>query len=120
MKYALVIAALLASLGCAKSEEGSRVRSTDLHEVCTTTTRQLRHWTRERDQRLFAEYHVDYASRHDYELDHIVPLSWGGSDEDANQWPEPRASIEPYWNAERKDTLERKGAELICSGQLDI
>jgi hypothetical protein len=49
LRYALTIAALLACHGCAKSAEGSRVRSIDIHEICTTTTRQLRHWTRERE-----------------------------------------------------------------------
>ena len=34
--------------------------------------------------------------------------------------PEPRRSIEPEWNAERKDRLEEKLRELVCSGALDV
>lgn len=36
-----------------------------------------------------------------------------------NLWPEPRRSIEPVWNAERKDRLEWRLRDLICSGALD-
>jgi hypothetical protein len=35
-------------------------------------------------------------------------------------WPEPRRSLEPVWNAERKDRLEWHMADLVCSGQLDL
>jgi hypothetical protein len=33
---------------------------------------------------------------------------------------EPRRSIEPVWNAERKDRLEWHMADMVCSGQLDL
>lgn len=56
----------------------------------------------------------------DYEVDHFVPLGIGGADDDANLWPEPRRSIEPTWNAERKDELEWKLRDLVCSGALDV
>ena len=55
-----------------------------------------------------------------YEVDHLVPLCLGGADSDANLWPEPRRSIEPVWNAERKDELEARMCALVCSGQLDV
>jgi hypothetical protein len=44
----------------------------------------------------------------------------GGADSDDNLWPEPRRSIEPVWNAERKDRLEWYMADLVCSGKLDL
>ena len=34
--------------------------------------------------------------------------------------PDHRASIEPDWNAERKDKLEWKLRDLACAGQLDV
>ena len=34
--------------------------------------------------------------------------------------PQPRRSIEPKWNAEAKDRLERVMCEMVCGGQLDI
>jgi hypothetical protein len=61
------------------------------------------------------------GGRHpDYEIDHLIPLGIGGADSDANLWPEPRATVEPEWNAERKDQLEAKLRALVCAGRLDI
>jgi hypothetical protein len=53
-------------------------------------------------------------------VDHLIPLDLGGADTDDNLWPEPSRSIEPVWNAERKDRLEWHMADLVCSGQLDL
>ena len=50
----------------------------------------------------------------DYEIDHLIPLCLGGSDDPLNLWPQPRRSIERIWNAEAKDRLE------VCEGQVDI
>ena len=55
-----------------------------------------------------------------YEIDHLIPLCLGGSDDFTNLWPQPRRSIEPKWNAEAKDRLERLMCEMVCAGQLDI
>jgi hypothetical protein len=34
--------------------------------------------------------------------------------------PQPRQTIEPKWNAEAKDRLERLICEMVCDGQLNI
>jgi hypothetical protein len=96
------------------------VRSTDTADVCQHGTSQLRHMTRERSDALLGEYGLPGGRHPDYELDHLIPLGIGGADDDANIWPEPRATIEPEWNAERKDQLEAKLRALVCGGKLDI
>jgi hypothetical protein len=96
------------------------VRTTDVGEICSTGTRELRHWSRERDDRIMLEYGLPLGPHPQYEVDHLVPLSIGGADDDANLWPEPRRSIEPTFNAERKDELEWKLRDLVCSGALDV
>ena len=51
----------------------------------------------------------------------MVPLCLGGADsDDGNLWPEPRRSIEPTWNAERKDELEARMCALACSGEINV
>ena len=87
--------------------------------VCGST-RELRHWSRARDNAILREYGLPAGPHPDFEVDHLVPLALGGSDDDANLWAEPRASIEPDWNAERKDKLEWKLRDLACAGQLDV
>jgi hypothetical protein len=96
------------------------IRTTDVGEICSAGTRQLRHWDRTRDDRVMTEYGLPAGPHPDFEIDHLIPLGIGGADSDANLWPEPRRSIQPQWNAETKDRLEWKLRDLICSGQLDV
>lgn len=96
------------------------VRSIDAGEICSTGTRELRHWSRDRDDHIMAEYGLVPGAHPDYEIDHLIPLGIGGADADANLWPERRRSIEPIWNAERKDRLEWKLRDLICSGEIGV
>jgi hypothetical protein len=71
------------------------VRTVDVEAICSTGTRQLRHWSRERDDAIMAEYGLAPGPHPDYEVDHLVPLGIGGADDDKNLWPEPRRSVEP-------------------------
>jgi hypothetical protein len=97
------------------------VRTSAAPDVCgDRRTRQFRHWSRARDDHILAEYGLPAGPHPDFEVDHLIPLDLGGADDDRNLWPEPRRSIEPEWNAERKDRLEWKLADLVCSGRLDL
>jgi hypothetical protein len=96
------------------------VRTTDVGEICSHGTRELRSWSRDRDDFIMREYGLPPGPHPDYEVDHLIPFGIGGADDDRNLWPEPRRSIEPQWNAETKDRLEQRMRELICSGQLDV
>jgi hypothetical protein len=70
------------------------VRTTDVSAICSTGTSQLRHWSRDRDDRIMAEYGLPAGPHPDFEVDHLIPLGIGGADDDRNLWPEPRRSIE--------------------------
>jgi hypothetical protein len=95
-------------------------RTTNIATICETETRTLRHWSRERDDKIMREYELPAGAHPQYEIDHSIPPCLGGADADANLWPEPRRTIEPTWNAERKDELEAWMCSLVCSGQLDV
>jgi hypothetical protein len=96
------------------------VRTTDVGAICSTPTGELRHWSRERDDRILAAYGLPPGPPKDYEIDYLTPLCLGGgADTDANLWPQPRRSIEPEWNAERKDDLEHRLCQLVCARELD-
>ena len=96
------------------------VRTTDAFDVCSHGTRQYRHMNRERSDVIMAEYGLPGGPHEAYEIDHLIPLSIGGSDDDANLWPEPRRMIEPEWSAERKDELEMRLHALVCAGRIEI
>ena len=129
MRSLLALAILLSFAAPAWADSGvlpdptltpGAVRTTDPAAICSTGTRELRRWSRERDDRIMVEYGLAPGPHPDYEVDHLVPLGIGGADDDRNLWPEPRRPIEPVWNAERKDELEWRLRDLVCSGQLDL
>ena len=52
-----------------------------------------------------------------YELDHLISLELGGHPSDVrNLWPEAYGRSE--WDASRKDQVENKLHDLVCSGQI--
>jgi hypothetical protein len=74
----------------------------------------------ERRDEVLIRYGLPPGQHPDYEIDHLIPLCLGGSDDFSNLWPQPRGSIEPKWNAEAKDRLERRMCDMVCDGQVDI
>jgi hypothetical protein len=127
MRFLILAIALLASPAWADTTivpdptlTPGAVRTTDVAAICSTGTRELRHWSRDRDDRIMAEYGLPPGPHPNFEIDHLIPLGIGGADDDANLWPEPRRSLEPVWSAEAKDRLEERLRELVCSGQLDV
>ena len=51
------------------------------------------------------------------EIDHSVPRSLGGADDERNLWPE---SYRGAWNAHMKDRLEVRLHREVCAGKLGL
>jgi len=95
----------------------------DGHDVNTTCGHSKAHrgsMSHTRRDEILTLYGLPPRTHPDYEIDHLIPLCLGGSDDPSNLWPEPRRSIEPKWNAEAKDRLERFMCDMVCGGVLDI
>jgi hypothetical protein len=69
-------------------------------------------------RQVFEEYGIRDAGPRAYELDHLITLSLGGSDDIRNLWPQSYSA--PVWNAHVKDALENRLHQLVCDGQLDL
>jgi hypothetical protein len=80
--------------------------------VCGQPTRERRHVDEAMRRRVFAEYDVPWAERSAYEVDHLVPLCLGGSNELANLWPE-RSHAE-------KDRVEARLCRRVCAGEVSL
>eukprot|EP00746_Dinoflagellata_sp_MGD_P115696 gnl/MRDRNA2_/MRDRNA2_51724_c0_seq1.p1 gnl/MRDRNA2_/MRDRNA2_51724_c0~~gnl/MRDRNA2_/MRDRNA2_51724_c0_seq1.p1 ORF type:complete len:263 (+),score=35.68 gnl/MRDRNA2_/MRDRNA2_51724_c0_seq1:49-789(+) len=51
------------------------------------------------------------------EVDHLISLEIGGSNDQSNLWPQPYFG---EWNAHIKDRLENKLKELFCDGKISL
>lgn len=51
----------------------------------------------------------------DFEVDHLVSLQLGGSNDTANLWPQSYRTRQ--WNATAKDALENRLHWLVCTGK---
>jgi hypothetical protein len=76
----------------------------------------IRHVTEADKKNICEIYGVPWEKREEYEFDHLVPASLGGTT-DGNVWPQPRAGT---WSAAVKDRLERETLRRVRSGELDL
>jgi len=97
-----------------------RIDGHDVNATCGHSKAHRGSMSHARRDEILTHYGLPPGEHPDYEIDHLVPLCLGGSDDPSNLWPQPRRSIEPKWNAEAKDRLERLMCDMVCSGQIDI
>ncbi len=72
--------------------------------------------TSEKDQ-VYAEYGITHHATGEYEVDHLVSLELGGSNDIANLWPEA-ASPKPGFH--EKDKVENYLHAQVCSGAITL
>ena len=70
----------------------------------------------EKDQ-AYAEYSIFHHSSGEFEIDHLVSLELGGSNDIANLWPEA-ASPKPGFH--EKDKVENYLHDQVCSGAIAL
>ena len=81
----------------------------------TKTVRSVSTATR---KKVFAEYGISWPQPYgSYEVDHLIPLSLGGSNDIANLFPE---AANPYPGFKEKDVVENYLREHVCSGDIDL
>ncbi len=72
--------------------------------------------TSEKDQ-AYAEYGITHHSAGQFEVDHLISLELGGSNDIANLWPEA-ASPTPGFH--QKDQVENYLHDQVCSGAVSL
>ena len=103
-----------------KNKTGGSVRTADRDAACGHAKEHRGPMPSQRRDEILKRYGMAPGTHPDYEIDHLIPLCLGGSDDPSNLWPQPRRSIEETWNAEAKDRLERLMCNMVCDGQIDI
>ncbi len=66
---------------------------------------------------VYAEYGVKHRYKGEYEVDHLISLELGGSNDIANLWPE---AAEPRPGFHEKDKVENFLHQQVCSGQINL
>lgn len=77
----------------------------------------VRNVTETEKNQVYAEYGIKSHKAGEYEVDHLISLELGGSNEIANLWPEP---AEPRPGFHEKDKVENYLHEQVCSGAITL
>jgi hypothetical protein len=94
------------------------VLTTDTSVICVSGyTQTIRDVPDSEKKEVFAEYGIDWSLRSGYEVDHIISLELGGSNDISNLFPE---SYSTQYGARVKDKLESYLHEQVCHGKLPI
>jgi len=98
------------------------VRTTDKVTICGQHTGAVRNVSKSVRRRAFALYGITnktgWCKPKGCEVDHLISLELGGSNDIKNLWPQPYAGIP--WNAHVKDKIENHLHALICNGSITV
>lgn len=106
MKRLLISVLLLAGCGQSVSQVADHPPAPDRvmspGDVCTIDDPDFREWrwgvalctrnvSRETKTQIYIAYGVDLSTRTEYKIDHIIPISMGGSNSVRNLWPQHKS-----------------------------
>ena len=97
---------------------GAIIASATRQQICTpgysSNVRDVP--TAEKDQ-VYAEYGIKHHSPGQYEVDHLISLELGGSNDISNLWPE---AADPRPGFHEKDQVENYLHQQMCSGAIPL
>jgi hypothetical protein len=92
-------------------------RPVTLHELCTPgSSSKARAVSSATKREVFRRYHVT-PTPGAFEIDHLISLELGGSNDISNLWPQP---YHGKLNAHDKDHLENQLHALVCAGTVPL
>ena len=69
-------------------------------------------------EQAYESYGITSREPGEYEVDHLISLELGGSNDIDNLWPQSYKT-QP-WNAHVKDKLENKLHDMVCNGEIEL
>jgi hypothetical protein len=98
---------------------GARFTTVTTAMVCTPGySRGVRHVTYAEKSAVYAAYGMHrHFNGHNGEVDHLVALELGGSNNQSNLWPETAAGT---YGSHQKDRLENELHDEVCGGRLTL
>jgi len=115
MKYIVLLIALFSQ----PVLSDHHIRTTDLHDICTTKTSTIRSVSQRTKDYIKARdgYWSIYHGSGNFEIDHRINLWLGGSNHESN------LMLQPYFgkcNAYDKDKLEIRLHYMVCGKKLSV
>ena len=112
-------AGVLPDRACSPGAYDANVTQADIHQtICVSGyTATVRDVPQSEKDAVYHEYGLDNHPPRSYEIDHIVSLELGGSNDIANLFPEKYAMA---YGARIKDKLENRLGDMVCSGQITL
>lgn len=98
---------------------GAIFETATVEQICVAGyTKTVRNVSTNTRKQAFAEYGITYPQpRGAYEVDHLIPLALGGSNDTANLWPE---AAEPAPGFHEKDIVEVFLQQEVCGGRVEL
>jgi uncharacterized protein YceK len=97
---------------------GAIIATATKAEICQSGyARTVRNVPTSEKNQAYAEYGITHHSTGQYEVDHLVSLELGGSNDISNLWPE-LASPKPGFH--EKDKVENYLHDQVCSGAISL
>lgn len=94
------------------------VLTTNTKVICVVGyTKTVRDVSTNTKKKVFKEYGIPWAERSNYEVDHLISLELGGSNDISNLFPESHLIKN---NSYTKDAFENYLHKQVCSGKLSI
>jgi hypothetical protein len=97
---------------------GDIIKTATKAQICTSGyARSVRNVPQSEKNQVYAEYGITSHRPGQYEVDHLVSLELGGSNDISNLWPEA-ASPKPGFH--EKDKVENYLHDQVCSGSMSL
>lgn len=97
----------------------------DVKTLCKVGyTSTVRHVPQALAKEAFMEYGIEYSEHGKYEVDHLVSLELGGSNDIKNLWPQkycsPSTAGKTCFGAREKDVVETNLHKRVCRGEVTV
>jgi len=97
---------------------GAIIRTATKDQICQSGyARNVRDVTEAEKDAVYGEYGVRTHRAGEYEVDHLISLELGGSNDIANLWPE---AAEPRPGFHEKDQVENYLHDRVCAGAMPL
>lgn len=97
---------------------GSIIETATKEEICTPGySKSVRNVSVQTKKEIYEEYGIYQHKTGEYQIDHFISLSLGGSNDVSNLWPEP---LNPRPGYMEKDKVEFYLYQTLCGGKVSL